>query len=70
MVYKAGFHTTWIYSGWNGRQRRKDGRKILAEILVDKCLIEYLEMVGFVQVRMSLAVVRSNNLLIRGYQGD
>ena len=48
---------------------RKDARgadKRLSSHLDKKWRREYSEMVGFVQARMSLSVVRSNTLLLRG----
>ena len=40
-------------------------QKRLASILSYKLKREYSEMCGFVRVRMSLAIVRSNSLLLR-----
>ena len=40
--------------------------KRLATLLSYKLNQEYSEMCGFVQARMSLAIVRSNSLLLRG----
>ena len=40
--------------------------KRLAALLSYKLKQEYYEMCGFVRVRMSLAIVRSNSLLLRG----
>ena len=41
-------------------------QKRLAAQLSYKLKREYLEMCGFVWVRMSLAIVRSNSLILRG----
>ena len=41
-------------------------QKRLAALLSYKLKREYSEMCGFVQARMSLAIVRSNSLLLRG----
>ena len=41
-------------------------QKRLAALLSYKLNREYSEMCGFVQARMSLAIVRSNSLLLRG----
>ena len=41
-------------------------QKRLATLLRYKLKREYSEMCGFVRVRMSLAIVRSNSLLLRG----
>ena len=41
-------------------------QKRLAALLSYKLKQEYYEMCGFVRVRMSLAIVRSNSLLLRG----
>ena len=41
-------------------------QKILTVLLSYKLKQEYSEMCGFVQERMSLAIVRSNSLLLRG----
>ena len=41
-------------------------QKRLAAILSYKLKREYSEMCGFVRARMSLAIVRSNSLLLRG----
>ena len=41
-------------------------QKRLAILLSYKLKREYSEMCGFVQARMSLAIVRSNSLLLRG----
>ena len=41
-------------------------QKRLAKLLIYKLKREYLEMCGFVRERMSLAIVRSNSLLLRG----
>ena len=40
--------------------------KRLAALLSYKLKQEYTEMCGFVQARMSLAIARSNSLLLRG----
>ena len=52
----------------NGIPRAEDlaARKRLAALLTYKLKLEYSEMCGFVHVRMSLAIVRSNSLLLRG----
>ena len=42
------------------------GQKRLAAVLSYKLKLEYSEMCGFVPARMSLAIVRSNSLLLRG----
>ena len=42
-------------------------KKRLAALLSYKLKQEYSEMCGFVQARMSLAIVRSNSLLLRGH---
>ena len=46
-------------------------QKRLAALLSYKMNQEYSEMCGFVRTRMSLAIVRSNSLLLRGpcYKG-
>ena len=41
-------------------------KKRLAALLSYKLKREYLEICGFVRVRMSLEIVRSNSLLLRG----
>ena len=41
-------------------------QKILAALLSYKLNPEYSEMCGFVRARMSLEIVRSNSLLLRG----
>ena len=41
-------------------------QKILAALISYKLNQEYSEMCGFVQARMSLEIVRSNSLLLRG----
>ena len=41
-------------------------KKRLVALLSYKLKREYSEMCGFVRARMSLAIVRSNNLLLRG----
>ena len=41
-------------------------QKRIATLLRYKLKREYSEMCGFVRARMSLAIVRSNNLLLRG----
>ena len=41
-------------------------QKRLAVVLSYKLKQEYLEMCGFVRARMSLEIVRSNSLLLRG----
>ena len=41
-------------------------QKRLAELLSYKLKRKYSEMCGFVRARMSLAIVRSNSLLLRG----
>ena len=41
-------------------------QKILAALLSYKLKQEYSEMCGFVRARKSLAIVRSNSLLLRG----
>ena len=41
-------------------------QKRLAALLSYKLKREYSEMCGFVRARMSLAIVRSNNLILRG----
>ena len=48
-----------------------DAQKRLAALLSYKLKREYSEMCGFVMARMSLAIVRSNSLLLRGpwYKG-
>ena len=43
-------------------------QKILAALLSYKLKWEYLEICGFVRARMSLAIVRSNTLLLHGPQ--
>ena len=40
--------------------------KMLAALLSYKLKQEYSEMCGFVRARMSLAIVRSNSLILRG----
>ena len=56
-----------VYSA-DGIPRAEDlsAKKRLATLLSYKLKWEYSEMCGFVQVRMSLAIVRSNSLLLRG----
>ena len=46
-------------------------QKSLAALLSYKLKREYSEMCGFVRARMSLAILRSNSLLLRGprYKG-
>ena len=46
-------------------------QKRLAALISHKLKREYSEMCGFVRARMSLAIVRSNSLLLRGprYKG-
>ena len=41
--------------------------KLLAKLLVEKWRSKYLDMVGFVQAWISLAVVSSNALLLMGH---
>ena len=41
-------------------------QKMLAALLSYKLKREYSKMCGFVQARMSLAIVKSNRLLLRG----
>ena len=48
-----------------GRETKAAERK-LASRLASKWDREYSEMVGFVRMRMAIAVVRANSLLIRG----
>ena len=43
-----------------------DAQKRLAALLSYKLKREYSEICGFVRVRISLAIVRSNSLLLRG----
>ena len=43
-----------------------DAQKSLAALLSYKLKWEYSEMCSFVRARMSLAIVRSNSLLLRG----
>ena len=45
-----------------------DAQKRLAALISYKLKREYSEMCGFVRARMSLAIVRSNSLLLRGPQ--
>ena len=46
-----------------------DAQKRLAALLRYKLKWEYSEMCGFVKARMSLSIVRSNSLLLRGPWG-
>jgi hypothetical protein len=59
--------TPLVYSvdGMPGRETRQAERHV-ASRLSGKWRREYSEMVGYVRVRMALAVVRSNSLLLRG----
>ena len=59
--------TPLVYSvdGMAGRETKAAERK-LASRLASKWDREYSEMVGFVRMRMAIAVVRANSLLIRG----
>ena len=43
-------------------------KKRLAALLSYKLKREYSEICGFVKARMSLAIVRSNSLLLRGHR--
>ena len=43
-------------------------QKILAALLSYKLKQEYSEMCGFVKARMSLEILRSNSLLLRGHR--
>jgi hypothetical protein len=56
-----------VYSvdGMSGHETRQAERHV-ASRLSGKWRREYSEMVGCVRVRMALAVVRSNSLLLRG----
>jgi len=59
--------TTMVYSvdGIVGREAR-NAEKRLATHLAGKWNCEYSQMVYYVRVRMAIAVVRANSLLIRG----
>ena len=61
------YFTPMVHSvdGIAGREA-KCPEKHLAAILASKWKKEYSEMVYYVRVRMTLAVVRANSLLIRG----
>ena len=48
------------------RAKALAAHKRLAALLSYKLKQEYSEMCGFVRARMSLAIVRSNSLLLRG----
>ena len=56
-----------VYSvdGIAGKETKR-AEKHLAEVLAAKWRKEYSEMVYYVRVRMALAVVRANSLLIYG----
>ena len=55
----------YTVDGIAGREA-KSAEKRLASALAEKWKREYSEMVFYVRVRMSLAVVKANSLLIRG----
>ncbi len=55
----------YLVDGMPGKEARAAERR-LAAILAGKWTRQYSEMVNFVRTRMSLAVVRSNTLLLRG----
>ena len=63
--------TPMVYSvdGMAGDEARAAEKK-LASALAGKWKREYSEMCGYVRVRMSIAVVRSNTLLLRGQRKD
>ena len=56
-----------VYSvdGMAGREARSNEKR-LAKLLADKWQMPYSRMVFYVRVRMSLAIVRANSLLIHG----
>ena len=58
--------TSLVYTvdGMAGRDSRAEVKR-LATLLAEKWWREYSEMVGFLQVWMSLSVVRANTLLLR-----
>jgi len=55
----------YTVDGISGREAKHAERR-LAVLLSDKWQKPYSEMVYYVRVRMSLAVVKANSLLIRG----
>ena len=55
----------YLVDGIAGREAR-NAEKRLATLLVAKWRKEYLRMVQYVRVRMTIAVVRANSLLIHG----
>ncbi|KAL7524872.1 hypothetical protein ACHAXR_000752, partial [Thalassiosira sp. AJA248-18] len=59
--------TPLVYSvdGIAGREA-KGAEKRLATLLANRWRRPYSQMVGYVKVRMAIAVVRANSLLIRG----
>ena len=60
--------TPMVYSvdGIAGREQARNAEKRLATHLAGKWNREYSQMVYYVRVRMAIAVVRANSLLIRG----
>jgi hypothetical protein len=59
----------YLVDGMTGDEARAAEKK-LASALAGKWKREYSEMCGYVRVRMSIAVVRSNTLLLRGQRKD
>ena len=57
-------HMVYSADGKTGAEALAKNR--LAALLIYKLKREYSEMCGFVRARMSLAIVRSNSLLLRG----
>ena len=57
--------TPLIYTvgGMAGRDARSEVKR-LVKLLAEKWQREYSEMAGFIRARMSLAVVRSNTMLL------
>ncbi len=66
-VWKCGriLHQWFTVDGIAGREAR-NAEKRLATHLAGKWNREYSQMVYYVRVRMAIAVVRANSLLIRG----
>ena len=59
----------YMVYGMAGRDPR-EAEKRLDTLLAEKWQREYSKMVEFVKVKMSLSVVRSNALLLRGHWGN
>ena len=58
----------YLVGGMEDRDARAE-EKILAKLLSEKWQSEYSEMVVFIQVQMSLELVRSNTLLLKRTAG-